>query len=164
MKSSFATLFAAIVTVAVIGVNGLPNPQTSGDFCIEVCQTIKPTCPAGEAPTGSEGCWGCCQPVPTTVALAPEACNICVVEKPVCKIGEIPTGHEGCWGCCVRVDHTPTLTYTLPVVTIKPASLLEKKAIRPCDIACQDEKPQCIEGEEPTGGPGCWGCCQPPRV
>lgn len=58
---------------------------------------------------------------------------------------------------------TRTMTYTLPVVTTKPASLLKKKAIRPCDIACQDEKPQCIEGEAPTGGPGCWGCCQPPR-
>ncbi len=58
---------------------------------------------------------------------------------------------------------TPIRTFTLPVETTKAVSL-EKKAIRPCDIACQDEKPHCIEGEAPTGGPGCWGCCQPGQV
>ncbi|KAL4804737.1 hypothetical protein BDV18DRAFT_142410 [Aspergillus unguis] len=32
-------------------------------ICTLQCRLEKPECPAGEAPTGQEGCWGCCQPV-----------------------------------------------------------------------------------------------------
>ncbi|KXN67028.1 hypothetical protein CONCODRAFT_10983 [Conidiobolus coronatus NRRL 28638] len=32
---------------------------------------------------------------------------------------------------------------------------------QPCLPVCRLEKPECPPGQEPIGGPGCWGCCQP---
>ncbi|KAF9037071.1 hypothetical protein BJ165DRAFT_1503073 [Panaeolus papilionaceus] len=30
-----------------------------------------------------------------------------------------------------------------------------------CLDVCRVVRPVCAEGEAPTGGPGCWGCCAP---
>ncbi|KXN82435.1 hypothetical protein AN958_02554 [Leucoagaricus sp. SymC.cos] len=71
----------------------------AANLSIAVCIEEKPECPAGQAPSGSEGCWGCCRPT------EPEPClTVCREEKPECPDGEAPTGEEGCWGCCQPVD------------------------------------------------------------
>lgn len=56
------TFIVAIVTFAsIIATSGAANVPPSGGLCIEVCRPVRPVCPVGQAPTGSEGCWGCCQ-------------------------------------------------------------------------------------------------------
>ncbi|KAL2862401.1 uncharacterized protein BJX67DRAFT_385652 [Aspergillus lucknowensis] len=87
--------------------------------------------PERHAPTGQEGCWGCCQPVDEE----PEG-NVCTLEcrleKPECPAGEAPTGEEGCWGCCQPI---------------------EEKGVKAdvCTSVCRPEKPECPVGEAPTG-------------
>ncbi|KAF9529739.1 hypothetical protein CPB83DRAFT_852091 [Crepidotus variabilis] len=42
-----------------------PTPSSTPEpiFCTDQCRVTEPVCLAGEKATGSEGCWGCCQPV-----------------------------------------------------------------------------------------------------
>ncbi|KAL3462419.1 hypothetical protein BJX64DRAFT_288319 [Aspergillus heterothallicus] len=117
----------------------LPQPQNA---CTTVCRPVKPECPEGqeaggsEAPTGSEGCWGCCEAVSEEL-IADNICTLeCRTEKPECPAGEAPTGSEGCWGCCQPIESDV------------------------CLAVCVTEKPECPEGEAPTGEEGCWGCCE----
>jgi len=131
-------LIIASVLLAAIGANAIPNPQT---VCAAVCRTVKPICPKGQVAGGSEGCWGCCQPIPT-------AClDICRPKKPVCPAGQAPTGKAGCWGCCQ------------PIRTIIP--LPPKPTPRPCaGVACLDGGIACPDRDAVTGAEGC-GCCRP---
>lgn len=138
MKSLFAS-----VLLAAIAVSALPNPQDI--VCTAVCREVKPICPAGQEASGSEGCWGCCQPIkPPTMCT-----DVCRVIKPVCPVGQAPTGSKGCWGCC------------RPIRTITKISPIPKPTPRPCLTVCLIEKPVCPLGEAATGSEGCWGCCQP---
>lgn len=139
MKPTFVALLAVTLIRAAPGPPGLIcRPGIPLSPLPPQCAPEKPTCPAGRAPTGGPGCWGCCAPDLTVVTRADQpdnkSCNLCLPEEPPCPLGEIPTGHEGCWGCCV---HPP------PGI---------------CDL-CSPERPGCPIGEAPSGGPGCWGCC-----
>ncbi|KAL4871446.1 hypothetical protein BDV12DRAFT_194507 [Aspergillus spectabilis] len=80
----------------------IPHQKSADEVCLAVCLIEKPKCPVGEAPIGSEGCWGCCQPIPEKDEK--DICTtVCRPEKPECPAGEAPTGQEGCWGCCEPV-------------------------------------------------------------
>jgi len=136
MKSFFSIILLAASVVAV------PQADAYPTVCLAVCRPDKPTCPPGQAPTGSEGCWGCCQPV-ITKPVDPILCTaVCRPEKPVCPSGQAPTGSEGCWGCCQPITTKPED----PII---------------CTAVCRTEKPVCPLGQAPTGSEGCWGCCQP---
>jgi len=52
--------FSILPVLLAVAVSALPEPQT---VCIASCQEIKPQCDPGYAPSGSEGCWGCCRPI-----------------------------------------------------------------------------------------------------
>ncbi|XP_006461502.1 small cysteine-rich protein [Agaricus bisporus var. bisporus H97] len=134
--------------LAAVGVMAIPAPQ--GTVCAAVCREEKPVCPAGQQASGSEGCWGCCQPIPYTEMMkdrSPETSEFCTAVcrtvKPVCPEGEAATGSPGCWGCCQPVSPSP------------------KPTPRPCLAVCLPEKPICPVGEAATGNEECWGCCQP---
>lgn len=58
MKSFVAFVFVAATLIAgTVAVPQFTHP------CDKSCHQVKPVCPEGEAPTGGEGCWGCCQPI-----------------------------------------------------------------------------------------------------
>ncbi|KAL4964053.1 cell wall cysteine-rich protein [Aspergillus stella-maris] len=122
------------------------------NICTTECRPTKPECPAGEAPAGNEDCWGCCQPITTTIPVTEEkrqdVCTTeCRPERPECPVGGAPTGQEGCWGCCEPIPNAGTTT--------------EQQRQNICTLECRLEKPECPAGEAPTGSEGCWGCCQP---
>ncbi|KAF9440072.1 hypothetical protein P691DRAFT_688812 [Macrolepiota fuliginosa MF-IS2] len=135
-------LIVATVLVATISANAIHNPQ---NLCTTVCHPVRPICPLGQVAGGSEGCWGCCQPVPT-------ACmDVCHPNKPVCPIGQVPTGQEGCWGCCQ------------PIQTIIPTILPPRPTPLPCLAVCPENDIVC-PNRETTRTEGCHGCCPLPTV
>ncbi|KAF8161435.1 hypothetical protein B0H34DRAFT_700934 [Crassisporium funariophilum] len=97
------SFFAAILVVATVVAGSGAVPQ--GTICTAVCRPVKPVCPAGQDASGSEGCWGCCQPLSLSESTpsVPQGtiCTaVCRPVKPVCPAGQGATGSEGCWGCC----------------------------------------------------------------
>ena len=60
-----AAVNAGVVVRAPSPVEAVAPAATSTILaCPAVCRTVKPVCTqAGWAPTGSEGCWGCCRPI-----------------------------------------------------------------------------------------------------
>jgi hypothetical protein len=132
--------------ITAIGALAVPSPQATP--CTKICHLEKPVCPAGQAPTGGEGCWGCCEPIPVVAERASDnadaSCTaVCRTVKPVCPSGQSPSGSPGCWGCCKPVSPVPNSTRS------------------PCLAVCVPTEPVCPEGEAATGGGDCWGCCQP---
>ncbi|KAF9562974.1 hypothetical protein CPC08DRAFT_345083 [Agrocybe pediades] len=135
----FFTLALAIVATPFTFAN--PEPQTGITtppiVCTDVCRLTKPICPAGYAASGSDGCWGCCQPVcrricptvnSTTGALIPIDPPICLSQETLVAADSI----TGCWGCC------------------KPA----------CGTICASSKPiACPLNSAAVGTDGCWSCC-----
>lgn len=66
--SEFAnmTYFVAFFLVAatlIASTAAVPYSNPTRHLCDKLCHPVKPVCPEGEAPTGGEGCWGCCQPI-----------------------------------------------------------------------------------------------------
>lgn len=53
------------------------------------------------------------------------------------------------------------IAVALVAVTANVHALTTTSELRPCPKICHITKPHCRHGEAPTGGPGCWGCCQP---
>ncbi|KAF8806642.1 hypothetical protein BYT27DRAFT_7101610 [Phlegmacium glaucopus] len=56
---------AVIITFACIAASGAANVplarRSEEAECAAVCLTVEPSCPSGQTPSGSAGCWGCCQ-------------------------------------------------------------------------------------------------------
>ncbi|KAF9012727.1 hypothetical protein BDQ17DRAFT_1297920 [Cyathus striatus] len=91
--------FLSAASLLILGFVGgslaVPSPEPQGTACLAVCNPNRPICPAGQAPTGGPGCWGCCQSVGDICK------NVCLATKPTCPFGYINGGSEGCWGCCL---------------------------------------------------------------
>ncbi|KAF9442515.1 hypothetical protein P691DRAFT_620570, partial [Macrolepiota fuliginosa MF-IS2] len=128
----------AAILVAAISASAIPNPQ---NLCTTVCRPVRPICPLGQAAAGSDGCWGCCQPITPT-----KCAKVCRPNKPVCPVGQAPTGRAGCWGCCQ------------PIRTIIPTILPPRPTPPPCLVVCPKNNIVCPD-EEATGTKGCRGCC-----
>jgi len=113
---SIASIFTISLAQSTVG------PLVNGTrVCTLECRTERPDCPAGEAPMGSEGCWGCCQPInPVTVKTATTSTSTsttpggacaqdCHSDPPRCQAGWQPQGIEGCWSqCCTQGSSTQT--------------------------------------------------------
>ncbi|EAA66969.1 hypothetical protein AN8544.2 [Aspergillus nidulans FGSC A4] len=180
VRISLLVLTASLATTLAL-------PQ---NYCTAVCRPVKPECPAGEVATGSENCWGCCQPVSISanrVANATEMCTaVCRPEKPECPAGEAPTGQEGCWGCCAPITKTEEHICTRKCRLEKPecpagevGSVFAvlclhvdsngyhgrpppgRKAVGDAASLYQNVRKESALSSAPTGSEGCWGCCQP---
>lgn len=111
-------------------------PQTGGWHpCPTVCRPVAPVCPPDEAPTGGEGCWGCCQPVKTLTSSV-------TTPKPT----------------IIYPPPTFTVPTTTKPTTTKPTTT---PTLIPCPAVCRDQPPVCEPGWHAGGGPGCWSCCVP---
>ena len=123
MKQISTSLLCSIATLVSLSLaQGTVGPMVNGTrVCTLECRSEKPDCPSGEAPMGSEGCWGCCQPInPATVKTATTATTttptsdvcaqeICYLDPPRCQAGWQPKGVEGCWTrCCTQGSLTQT--------------------------------------------------------
>ncbi|PPQ89004.1 hypothetical protein CVT25_005103 [Psilocybe cyanescens] len=86
-------LLSAIIVVAISMITGAFSAQV----CPDICRQVKPACPVGEAPTGGDGCWGCCRKI---------CGSACLPTRPFCPEGEVVVGSTGCWDCC-PVPTTP---------------------------------------------------------
>ncbi|KAF9529738.1 hypothetical protein CPB83DRAFT_905852 [Crepidotus variabilis] len=120
--SDVFTMRFFISAVAIL--SALALNVSAGVVCTAVCRPEKPVCPAGQAPGGSEGCWGCCAPIysPGPIVSKPVVSPTpaidtrqdsggdgvvctkeCKLVKPVCPYNQKASGFEGCWGCCVPI-------------------------------------------------------------
>ncbi|KAF8911600.1 hypothetical protein CPB84DRAFT_1762345 [Gymnopilus junonius] len=99
MKSSFAILLAGASLLA--GVNAIPQILPICD----ICSPTKPTCPAGDVPSGGPGCWGCCRPICRTIYEDP--LSGIIIDQGCLPTGTFNTSPESdpplrvCWQCCL---------------------------------------------------------------
>ncbi|KAF4620734.1 hypothetical protein D9613_001010 [Agrocybe pediades] len=143
----FITLALSFAALPLAFANPEPQAEIVGPTpCLAVCRPTKPVCAAGYAATGSEGCWGCCQPVcrricpivdpvenSAVIGIPPPSPPLCLSQETLVAADSV----TGCWGCCI------------------PA----------CGSVCALKKPtSCPVGQAVFGTKGCWSCCDVIRI